>query len=550
MIKVREATERDIPEIREIFLSVYGKDYPHREVYDEQWLKRSVFSDDALMLVAEDGKSGKVVGTGSVLLDYGAHSDLVGEFGRLAVHPEYRRAGIGKLLMQRRIEAVEDRLHIGIVVGRAVHPYAQRISLKHHFYPVGFLPLRHLFARRESFALMARCFGHALALRGNNPRVIPEVYPLAHRVLAGAGMSPDLIVDEESAPYPSGGPFRIQELSVRGFPALLRIERGRVRHREVFGSMRLEYGFFRLKARRASYFLALEKDRVIGAIGFIEEPHEHTVQVFELIALDDQVIRFLLSEFERRCREDRKVEYIEIDVSAHAPRMQRTLLELNFMPAAYIPAMVFHEVERLDIIKMVRLVKMQDLGELGLTRPVRELADLVMRGFTTRAIVPRMAQAVTEIPLFKGLDEEQVLRLAGVCSVQEHKAGERIFSEAEPAHSMYLVLEGKIGISAGKPSVGIGTVGKGEAFGELSLLAQRPHSATATAETRVEVAALAHKDLADLVRRRPDIGVVIYKNLATGLGAKLLRSDSSLRDRVLGESELLNLTMHLTRREQ
>ncbi len=550
MIKVREATEGDIPEIREIFISVYGKDYPHHEVYDEQWLKRAVFSDDALMLVAEDRKSGKVVGTASVLLDYGAHSDLVGEFGRLAVHPDFRRAGIGKVLMQRRIEAVQERLHVGIVVGRAIHPYAQRISLKHHFVPVGFLPLRHLFARRESFALMARCFGQALALRGNNPRVIPEVYPLAHLVLQGMGMTPDVIVDEESAPYPPGGPFRIQELSVRGFPALLRIERGRVRHREVFGSMRLEYGFFRLKARHAHYFLAMDEDRVIGAIGFIEEPHEHTVQVFELIALDDQVIRFLLSEFERKCREERKVEYIEIDVSAHAPRMQRTLLELNFMPAAYIPAMVFHEVERLDIIKMVRLVKLQDLGHVELARPVRELADLVMRGFTTRAVVPRMAEAVSEIPLFQGLDDEQVLRLAGSCTVQEYKAHERIFTEAEPAHSMYLVLDGKVGISAGTPAVGIGTVGKGEAFGELSLLAHRPHSATATAETPVEVALLAHRDLADLVRRRPDIGVVIYRNLALGLGAKLLRSDSSLRDRVLGESELLNLTLNLPHREQ
>lgn len=550
MIKIREATEGDIPAIRDIFISVYGKDYPHHEVYDEHWLKRSVFSDDALMLVAEDGKSRKVVGTASVLLDYGAHSDLVGEFGRLAVHTDSRRSGIGKLLMQRRIEAVQDRLHVGIVVGRCVHPYAQRISLQHGFFPVGFLPLRHLFQRRESFALMARCFGDALALRGNNPRVIPEVYPLAHLVLKGAGMTPDVIVDEESAPYPHGGPFRIQELSVRGFPALLRIERGRVRHREVFGSMRLEYGFFRLKAHNAQYFLALDDDRVLGAIGFIEAHHEHTVQVFELIALDDQVIRFLLSEFERKCREERKVEYIEIDVSAHAPRMQRTLLELNFLPAAYVPAMVFHEVERLDIIKMVRLVKLRDLGPLELARPVKELADLVMRGFTTRAVVPRMAEAVAEIPLFQGLDDEQILRLAGCCSVKEHKARERIFAEGEPAHSMYLVLDGRVGISAGTPAVGIGTVGKGEAFGELSLLAHRPHSATATAETQVEVAVLAHHDLADLVRRRPDIGVVIYKNLAMGLGAKLLRSDSTLRDHVLGESELLNLTMNLTRRVQ
>ena len=86
MIRIREAREEDVGQIREIFLAVYGTDYPHRELYDELWLKRSVFTDDALILVAEDQDAGRVVGTASVLFDFGAHSDLVGEFGRLAVH--------------------------------------------------------------------------------------------------------------------------------------------------------------------------------------------------------------------------------------------------------------------------------------------------------------------------------------------------------------------------------------------------------------------------------------------------------------------------------
>ena len=64
------------------------------------------------------------------------------------------------------------------------------------------------------------------------------------------------------------------------------------------------------------------------------------------------------------------IEYIEIDVSAHAPKMQRTLLELNFLSAAYVPAMVFHEVECLDIFRMFRLTKLQDLGPLQLVPSV------------------------------------------------------------------------------------------------------------------------------------------------------------------------------------
>ena len=37
------------------------------------------------------------------------------------------------------------------------------------------------------------------------------------------------------------------------------------------------------------------------------------------------------------------LEYLEIDVSAHAPRMQRTLLELGYNPTGFVPALAFDE---------------------------------------------------------------------------------------------------------------------------------------------------------------------------------------------------------------
>jgi len=531
MLRVRPAREEDVGEIRELYVAVYGSDYPHHEVQDELWIKRSIFTDDALILVVEETETGRVVGTASVLFDFGAYSDLVGEFGRLAVHPDHRRLQVGKMLMEARIDAVKDRLHVGLVVARTIHPYAQRISLAHQFIPVGFLPLKHIFRHRESFALLARFFGDALALRRNNPRVIPEVYPLAHLVMRQGSVPYDLIVDEESAPYPHGAEFQLEELQAEGYPMLLRIERGRVRNREIFGPVRLEYGFFKLRARQTTYLLARNGEQIVGAVGFMLDPDEHTVRVFELICSTDQAIRFLLSELERKCRDEHAVEYIEIDVSAYAPRMQRTLLELNFLPVAYVPAMVFHEVERLDIVKMVCLTKLQDLGPLALTEPVQAVADLIMRGFTSRAVAPRMAQAITEIPLFYGMNVEQALRLAGVCRVKEFQARERIFAESDPADSLYIVLDGEVAIRCGTPTVSIGTVQKGETFGEVSLLAQKPHSATAMATTRVEAAMLSHQDLAELIRHHPDIGVIIYRNLALGLGNKLLRSGKSLRER-------------------
>jgi predicted N-acetyltransferase YhbS len=542
MLRIREAREEDVGQIREIFLAVYGTDYPHRELYDELWLKRSVFTDDALILVAEDTDTGHVVGTASVLFDFGAHSDLVGEFGRLAVHPEYRRMQVGKLLMDKRLEAIKNRLHVGLVVARTVHPYAQRISLAQGFIATGFLPLKHFFRHRESFALLARYFGDALALRRNNPRIIPEAYALANLVMSQPPLTPDFIVDEDSASYPAGGDYRLEQLQAEGYPALLRIERGRVRNREIFGPMRLDYGFFKLQARQTSYFLARSGGQIVGAIGYTMDPVEHTVRVFELIALADDVVRFLMAELERKCREEMGIEYIEIDVSAYAPRMQRTLLELNFLPVAYVPAMVFYQVERLDIVKMVRLNKLQDLGPLGLTEPVQAVADVVMRGFSTCVIAPRMARAIKEVPLFHGMNTEQATRLAGVCTVKNIRTGERLFAGHDPADRLYVVLQGQVAISGGPSSEIIGSIHNGETCGEVSLLSAKPHSATATAVNDIEVAELSRRDLEDLIRRRPDIGVIIYRNLAVGLGDKLLRSGDWKRAQGRSEGGSLSLT--------
>jgi signal-transduction protein with cAMP-binding, CBS, and nucleotidyltransferase domain len=197
--------------------------------------------------------------------------------------------------------------------------------------------------------------------------------------------------------------------------------------------------------------------------------------------------------------------------------------------------MVFHEVERLDVIRMVRLFHLRDLGPLALLPEVQEVADVVMRGFQARAVIPKIAQLVAEIPLFQGMSSEERTRLAGAFGIRQFDQGNHLFKESEEADNMFILLEGRITISTGSPLVQIGQIEKGETVGELSFLSSSSHSATATAQTKVETALLTHQALSELVRRRPDIGVIMYRNLAAGIGKKLLRSDLCVRDQVLNQ---------------
>ncbi len=527
MISIREARGADAAGIGEIFRSCYGKDYAYPQYYDVEQLTKMIYSDEALLLVAED-QFGRLVGTASVIIEVGAYSDMVGEFGRLAVHSDFREHGVGKQLMSERLSRVRDRLHVGLIDARVIHPYTLKIAEAHQFSVVGFLPLKMLLSFRESIALMARHFGEALTLRKNHPRIIPEVYALAHQAMANCSLELDAIVDEESASYPYSQDFELQELTTEGYAPLLRIERGRVRKREIFGPMRLHYGFFKLQARHSSYLVAREEGRIVGAIGFTVDPVEKAVRIFELISLHDNVIRFLFTSLERLYQDEWGTAFVEVDVSAYAPRMQRTLLELNFLPVAYVPALAFNDVERLDVVKMVRLLVPLDLGHIELSPSAKKIADIVLRGFTNRIVLPRIAKAVEALSLFAGLNDEQINRIAGVCTVATFESEQPIFKEGDLGQSMYVILDGLVLITVEGSEQPVGTVGVGECLGEMSLLTGASHSATACARGEVESAVLLHHDLAELIRQRPDIGLLIYRNLAVGMGNKLHRSDLSL----------------------
>ncbi len=524
-IRVREATESDVGQVRGIFEATYSGDYPYQQFLDTQWLKRSVYNDDVLMLVAEDTGTGAVLGTASVVFDVGSHSDLLGELGRLAVHPDARGLGVGRALMQARVEHIEPRLHVGIVQNRAVHTHSQRISKRHGFAAVGFLPMKYALRTRESASLWCRLFGDARELRSNHPRVVPEAAALAHAALTNCGIDPDVVVDDQSASYPPGGHFVVTELARGGMPALLRIERGRVRNRELFGPMRLHDGFFHIHARRATYLVATDpgSGAVAGAVGFIRDPINQAVQICELVHRSDAAVRAVLDALLTRCAAW-GVQYVETDVSAHAPRMQRTLLELGFGPVAFVPAGVFAQVERLDVVKMARLTGPLHVGPVDLVADSRAIADLVLTQFEHRETRPRIAHLIRELSLFDGLREADAHRVAGLCEIEQHEAGACLFAQDSPSDRMYVILQGAISLHLGSRRVG--ELGAGDILGEVSLLTGAPHSLSAIARSPTTAATLDARDIHELTRQRPDIALVLYRNLARAVGAKLRALDA------------------------
>ena len=129
-----------------------------------------------------------------------------------------------------------------------------------------------------------------------------------------------------------------------------------------------------------------------------------------------------------------------------------------------------------------------------------------------------------------GLSDEQRQRLLGIFRARSWTAGEAIFRAGDVDGTTHLVLDGQVRIAddAGE----IGRIGNGQCLGETSLLYEPEdapaHSADAVAVTDVEVASFDVDEFRRFVRRHPDIGVVIYRNLAADVSGKLHRARAKL----------------------
>lgn len=532
-IVVRPIVETDLEDVQALFYRSYGENYPYSEFYNDEWLKRSIYGNSYLSLLAE--KDGKVVGTASVYFEVGAYTDLCGEFGRLAVDPAYRSKGVGTALMKARLDFAEKRLHFGLAECRTAHPYAQRISHKHGFQPIGFLPQKVLLNERESLVLTAKLFGPARQLRRNNPRVIPEAFLLGQNALHNLGLENDLIAVDDAAGYPIGTGFEVEELTESGLSSLLRIERGRLSRRHVFGNLQLTYGIFLLQTRNSYYLVARENGRIVGAIGFTVDTIGRSIKVLELIDLRDDVAGFLLKELDIWAKSRYQAEYLEITVSAYWPNIQRTLSNLGFVPVAYCPSFVFHEVERLDTIKMAKVYIPLNIDQAQLTEESGPIFELVRQGFEEKRLGLLVNETNRRIGIFQGLEEGELSKIAGLCSVRTYLAGEVILEAGQQAREFFIVMEGVIDILARDNSTIVGHVRDGDFLGEISLVSQRPYGAKAIAGSQVRLGAVKNQDFENLINRYPRIGMNVMRNIAISLGQKLAELDERFYQGLISE---------------
>jgi CRP/FNR family transcriptional regulator, cyclic AMP receptor protein len=141
------------------------------------------------------------------------------------------------------------------------------------------------------------------------------------------------------------------------------------------------------------------------------------------------------------------------------------------------------------------------------------------------------AEELAGVELFELLDADELTELAAVIDEKRLKEGETLFYTGDFGESLYIVDTGEVELYI-KDTTGQKIVLKiareNDIFGEISMLDNRPRSATATALTDTELFVLDRDDLLLLFQKKPDAGL----NMLAAMSGMLREADDLLRTRV------------------
>jgi len=141
------------------------------------------------------------------------------------------------------------------------------------------------------------------------------------------------------------------------------------------------------------------------------------------------------------------------------------------------------------------------------------------------------ANELATVKLFELLDDDELNELAASIDSKFLETGATLFNAGDFGESLYIVDSGEVELSirdtAGQKIV-LKNAREDDVFGEISMLDNRPRSATATALTDTQLFVLDRDDLLLLFQKKPDAGL----NMLAVMSSMLREADNLLRTRV------------------
>ena len=122
--------------------------------------------------------------------------------------------------------------------------------------------------------------------------------------------------------------------------------------------------------------------------------------------------------------------------------------------------------------------------------------------------------------LAKGLDEDELWRITELATERTFDGGDTILRQFDRDSDLIIILDGTAKVTTFNEEL-IAELGPGSIVGEISLVDDRPRSATVRSSNGATVAIIPSAKLRELLEDEPNIAAIVYKNIAQTLCSRL-----------------------------
>ena len=136
------------------------------------------------------------------------------------------------------------------------------------------------------------------------------------------------------------------------------------------------------------------------------------------------------------------------------------------------------------------------------------------------------------LPIFSELSPRALAILERVVHVRNYKANETIFAEGDPGSGMYMIRAGTVKIFARDKydtEDELACLSQGDFFGETTLTAPAPRSASARTLEATELIGLFRADILELAEKHPSVSSSIFLGLTRVVSERLQAASHELR---------------------
>ena len=116
------------------------------------------------------------------------------------------------------------------------------------------------------------------------------------------------------------------------------------------------------------------------------------------------------------------------------------------------------------------------------------------------------------VPLFSGLKDKELDRLARQCRERPFDAGATMVAEGQPGVGFFVLLDGTATVTVGGETRR--TLSAGDWFGEIALIDEGMRTATVTAETPVRCLGMTSWEFRPFVEHHPEVTWPLLQALA------------------------------------